>query len=109
MLAAISIFEVDPEIGRGGALRKSNQHDCKWNLSPAASSQMLPGGVTTVGCDPKIAVTPGRVIKTTEVFDTYWRLVVLRQGLFMRRVAGNLPPWIDYPVLASVLSRKCGE
>jgi hypothetical protein len=49
----------------------------------------------------EIVVTPGRVMKTTQVFDTYWRFAALRQGLFMRRVAGDLPPWTDDPVLAS--------
>jgi hypothetical protein len=40
-------------------------------------------------------------MKATEVFDTYWRFAALRQDLFMRRVAGGLPPWTEDPVLAS--------
>lgn len=45
-----------------------------------------------------IRVVPGRVLKTTPVFDTYWRFAVLRQDIFMRRVKGEAPPWTDDPV-----------
>lgn len=40
-------------------------------------------------------------MKATEVFDTYWRFAALRQDLFMRRIAGGLPPWTEDQVLAS--------
>ena len=48
-----------------------------------------------------LEVAPGRVLKTTPVFDTYWRFAAARQGLFMRRVAGARPPWTEDPVLAT--------
>lgn len=48
----------------------------------------------------EIVVAPGRAMKTTAVFDTYWRFAATRQQLFMRRVAGSLPPWTDDAVLA---------
>jgi hypothetical protein len=35
------------------------------------------------------------------VFDTYWRFAAMRQEIFMRRVAGELPPWTSDPVLAN--------
>ena len=47
-----------------------------------------------------VEVAPGRVLKTTPVFDTYWRFAAARQELFMRRVSGARPPWTDDPVLA---------
>ena len=49
----------------------------------------------------EVVVAPGRAMKATEVFDTYWRFAALRQRLFMRRVARSLPPWTDDPVLSS--------
>jgi hypothetical protein len=42
----------------------------------------------------------GRVLKTTPVFDTYWRFAAKRQALFMQRVKGAPPPWTDDQVLA---------
>ncbi len=48
----------------------------------------------------EISVSPGRILKATPVFDTYWRFAALRQNLFMQRVAGAPPPWTDDPVLA---------
>jgi hypothetical protein len=49
----------------------------------------------------EITISPGQVLKATEVFDTYWRFAAMRQTLFMRRVAGALPPWTDDPVLST--------
>jgi hypothetical protein len=48
----------------------------------------------------KIVVAPGRVLKATPVFDTYWHFAEARQALFMRRVCGENPPWTTDPVLA---------
>jgi len=48
----------------------------------------------------QIRVGPGRVLKATAVFDTYWRFAEARQALFMRRVRGERPPWTTDPVLA---------
>lgn len=46
-----------------------------------------------------ISVAPGRNLKATPVFDTYWRFAALRQDLFVRRVSGTPPPWTDDAVL----------
>jgi hypothetical protein len=43
----------------------------------------------------------GRVIKTSAVFDTYWRFASMRQDVFMKRVTGQPPPWTDDQVLAA--------
>src|SRR5438270_6843255 len=48
----------------------------------------------------QIRVAPGRVLKATAVFDTYWRFAEARQALFMKRVRGESPPWTADPVLA---------
>ena len=37
--------------------------------------------------------------KPTVVFETYWRFASKRQEIFFRRLAGDLPPWTDDPVL----------
>jgi len=49
----------------------------------------------------EIFVSPGRAMKATSVFDTYWRFAAKRQDLFMRRVKGEPAPWTDDPVLAA--------
>lgn len=49
----------------------------------------------------EVYVAPGRTLKATRVFDTYWRFAALRQDLFMRRVAGTPPPWTDDHVLST--------
>ncbi len=46
-----------------------------------------------------LRLAPGRVVKVTPVFDTYWRFATLRQNLFMGRVRGAPPPWTEDPVL----------
>ncbi len=43
----------------------------------------------------------GQKLKTTPVFETYWRFAAKRQDLFMRRVKGEPLPWTDDPVLAA--------
>lgn len=47
----------------------------------------------------EIRVAGGRVLKTTPVFDTYWRFISERQAIFMRRVVGDAPPWTEDPIL----------
>ncbi len=47
-----------------------------------------------------IQVAPGRVLKPSPVFDTYWRFAAKRQDAFMRRVTGAPQPWTDDPILA---------
>lgn len=49
----------------------------------------------------EILIAPGKFVKTTPVFDTYWRFAAKRQALFMKRVKGLPPPWTDDVVLAS--------
>ena len=49
----------------------------------------------------EIVVSPGRVLKATPVFETYWRFAAKRQDLFMRRFNGEPAPWTDDHVLQS--------
>jgi hypothetical protein len=49
----------------------------------------------------EIRLAPGRRLKATPVFDTYWCFAHKRQELFLRRVTGAPPPWTDDSVLAS--------
>jgi hypothetical protein len=49
----------------------------------------------------KMVISPGRVIKTTPVFETYWRFAAERQNLFLKRINGDPAPWTDDPVLAT--------
>lgn len=49
--------------------------------------------------DYEIRLAGGRVLKTTPVFDTYWRFASERQEVFMRRVRGGTPPWTEDPIL----------
>jgi len=48
-----------------------------------------------------IEVAPGRSVKVTPVFDTYWHFAAKRQELFLRRVEGARPPWTDDAIIAS--------
>jgi hypothetical protein len=48
----------------------------------------------------EIRVAPGRVLKVTPVYDTYWRFAAKRQELFMNRLLGGTPPWTNDAVLA---------
>lgn len=47
----------------------------------------------------EIRLSGRRVLKTTPVFDTYWRFASERQEVFMRRVLGKRPPWTADPIL----------
>jgi hypothetical protein len=38
--------------------------------------------------------------KPTSVFDSYWRFAAERQAVYLRRLAGQLPPWTDDPVIS---------
>lgn len=49
----------------------------------------------------KIVVSPGRAMKATPVFETYWRFAAKRQDLFVKRINGEPAPWTDDPVLAA--------
>ncbi len=47
-----------------------------------------------------IRVAAGRTLRTTSVYDTYWRFACRRQQVFTRRVAGDEPPWTADPIIA---------
>ena len=48
-----------------------------------------------------IKIAPGKILKTTPVFDTYWKFAKIRQDIFMRRVKNLTPPWTKDPVLST--------
>ncbi|NNC19888.1 hypothetical protein HJC22_29645 [Corallococcus exiguus] len=48
-----------------------------------------------------IRLPGGKILRTTPVFDTYWRFAAMRQEVFFRRLSGSPPPWTDDPVLRS--------
>jgi len=39
------------------------------------------------------------VLKTTPVFEYYWKFAFERQEIFFRRIAGAPPPWTADPIL----------
>lgn len=47
-----------------------------------------------------IRLPSGRLLKTTPVFDTYWRFAWERQEMFRRRVRGSTAPWTEDPILS---------
>jgi alpha-glutamyl/putrescinyl thymine pyrophosphorylase clade 1 len=53
-----------------------------------------------MGAPYEIRLPGGRVLKTTPVFDSYWRFASERQEMFMRRALGSAPPWTDDPILS---------
>ena len=46
-------------------------------------------------------ISVGRVLRTTPVFETYWRFAFERQEIFFKRVYGLAPPWTSDPILSS--------
>lgn len=50
---------------------------------------------------PRELIIAGKSIRTTPVFNTYWRFAAKRQALFMRRARGLPPPWTDDSILAT--------
>ena len=48
-----------------------------------------------------IKIAPGRVLKATPVFDTYWKFAKKRQDLFISRLKNTPPPWTTDPVLST--------
>ena len=49
---------------------------------------------------PKRVRAPfGRNVKTTVVFDTYWRFAAERQRIFFQRLSGQTTPWTIDPIL----------
>lgn len=49
----------------------------------------------------KFRVSPSTALRTTPVFDTYWRFARERQEIFFRRISGLPPPWTDDPILST--------
>jgi len=58
-------------------------------------------GARTLGTPRKLVTPAGRVLRSTPVFDTYWRFAAARQGIFMRRMEGADPPWTTDSILAA--------
>jgi hypothetical protein len=48
-----------------------------------------------------LSAANGKKLRTTAVFDSYWRFAAARQELFMRRVAGLPAPWTSDPIVAA--------
>jgi len=53
------------------------------------------------GVEREFRVSPGKVLRTTAVFDTYWRFAFERQEVFFKRFCGLPPPWTNDPILRS--------
>ncbi len=47
----------------------------------------------------ELHVTNRKRLRTTPVFETYWRFAAERQHVFMQRVAGSDPPWTTDQIL----------
>ena len=62
----------------------------------------VPGGTA-----PARVRVAGRVLRPTVVFDTYWRFAAERQAVYERRLAGQLAPWTDDPVLSRHRFTNC--
>jgi 5-hmdU DNA kinase, helical domain len=48
---------------------------------------------------PSFRLPDGTTVKTTPVFDLYWRFAFERQEIFHRRLTGAPWPWTDDPIL----------
>jgi hypothetical protein len=48
---------------------------------------------------PPVIRVAGRTLGPTEVFDTYWRFAAARHEMYVRRLAGNPPPWTEDLIL----------
>ncbi len=46
-------------------------------------------------------ISQSKVLRTTPVFETYWRFAFERQQVFFKRVLGLPPPWTSDPILRS--------
>lgn len=56
---------------------------------------------------PRTVRVGGRVLRTTPVFDTYWRFAAARQAVYEARLAGRGQPWTDDPILARHRFTNC--
>lgn len=67
--------------------------------SPQQGSLFAPAPAPGSRSSRDLRLPGGKVLRTTHVFDTYWRFAAERQEVFFRRLAGNTPPWTEDPVL----------
>ncbi|MDE0302674.1 MAG: putative DNA base hypermodification protein [Gammaproteobacteria bacterium] len=67
----------------------------------AVTEQLIPPTNSTSWKLRDIQVAPGRTLKATPVFETYWRFAVRRQDIFMRRVLAQPPSQPIDPILAT--------
>jgi len=49
----------------------------------------------------------GRLLRPTEVFDTYWRFAAARQAIYLARLAGDPGPWTWDAILAGHRFTNC--
>ena len=42
----------------------------------------------------------GKALKTTPVYDSYWKFAAERQKIFIKRIKGKAPPWTNDHILA---------
>jgi hypothetical protein len=49
----------------------------------------------------EIAASRGRKLRATRVFDTYWRFAAERQRIFVKRCAGEPPPWTKDEIIGA--------
>ena len=47
-----------------------------------------------------IKINSNKVLKTTYVFDTYWKFAKKRQDIFIDRIHGKNPPWTNDDILS---------
>jgi 5-hmdU DNA kinase, helical domain len=52
-------------------------------------------------------VISGRPLRTTPVFDTYWRFAARRQAIYEARRRGTPAPWTDDPILRRYRFTNC--
>jgi len=65
-------------------------------LTTVVSARLFPSS-PHLGRD--FRTSKGTVLRTTPVFETYWRFAFERQEIFFKRVCGLLPPWTSDPIL----------
>lgn len=84
-----------------GALSKISDHLDKFEATlRQKKSQTLTAKLSgTISGKPELMFRRFNSLKTTPVYDTYWRFAAKRQAIFFRRVRGESYPWTDDPVL----------
>lgn len=50
---------------------------------------------------PVVELAGGRALRTTPVYDTYWRFAAARQDVFARRARGDDRPWTSDPIIST--------